>query len=218
MEEVAVCPVSGESAEEERINFLTHLAGLALSFVGWVVLLGLAWRQDNPLLTASCWIYGASLVLCYAASTIYHVSVAVPMKRWLRIIDHSCIFLLIAGTYTPFALGPLFEISGITLLLVEWGIALAGICFKVWHIDRFRVLSVVAYLVMGWLVMFHMPELYETLSSSAMGWLVAGGAFYSLGTLFYLWESLPFNHGIWHVFVLGGSVCHYVSVLNVVSS
>ncbi len=210
------CPVSGESPLEEHVNHLTHLAGLVLSIAGWMVLLFYAYQADSISHMVSCSVYGATLVSLYAASAYYHVCKRLDQKQLLRVVDHACIYLLIAGTYTPFSLGPLRDVGGWDLLWIEWTIALVGIVIKVLAINRFQMLSMIAYLAMGWLIIFSWPTLKDELPYTAIIWLVTGGIIYSLGVLFYLWEALPFNHAIWHGFVLAGSICHYFSILSMI--
>ena len=208
-----ICPISGESYHEERINHWTHLFGLILSLVGLPFLIAYsAIHGDGPTL-ASFTIYGITLVLLYVASTFYHGCRKIHHKETLRILDHACIYLLIAGSYTPFTLGPLREAHGVELLAIEWGIAAVGIALKVFAFDKFKLASLIGYLVMGWLVVFSWPVLMEKLSFPAIGLVAAGGLSYTLGTLFFIWERLPFNHGIWHLFVLCGSICHYFAIL-----
>lgn len=211
-----ICPVSGESPKEERINHLTHLAGLLLSLIGFALLVYYASLSGDFLQIVSCSIYGTTLFLLYAASTFYHGCETIHRKHVLKIVDHVCIYLLIAGSYTPFSLGPLRDSGGWNLLFVVWGISCIGIVLKIISINQFRILSVFAYILLGWLIVFSFPQLFEELSTNAVIFLISGGLIYSLGTLFYLWDSLPFNHAIWHVFVLGGSMCHYCSVLDMI--
>ncbi len=209
-----ICPISGETPLEEKINYWTHFTGLLLSIGGasilviWTCLVGVVWN----IVGAS--VYSFTLVALYAASTYYHGSQNLVRKRKLKILDHCCIFLLIAGSYTPFALGPLREYNGWKLLTIEWAIALFGIAIKIVAIDRFPYLSVLAYLVMGWLITFNLPLLLEVLPTKTLVLTFAGGLIYSFGTVFYLWESLRFNHGIWHLFTMAGSYCHYQGILG----
>lgn len=212
----SICPISGESEREERINYLTHLFGLGLSFVGWIILVFYASLSQELLPFTSCFVYGATLVLLYGASFFYHYCKVPVRKRILRIVDHSCIYLLIAGSYTPYTLMPLLNDGGWYILCFEWSVAILGIFFKIKAIGRFEWMSVIAYLCMGWLIMFSIPVLIEELPSTSLTLLIAGGLSYSCGVLFYAWNSLPFNHAIWHVFVLGGSICHYFSILTLV--
>lgn len=211
MNTLTYCPISGETPHEERINSLTHFIGLFLGVIGWSFLLVEAVKIDHWV-TFACFVYGATLVSLYAASAYYHRCRTLEQKRRLKTIDHCCIYLLIAGTYTPYSLGPLQDTHGMILLYIEWGIAILGIGTEVFGFSRFRMFSVLTYLAMGWLVAFSLPVLAEVLSSSALWWLILGGASYSFGTLFYLWERLPYNHAVWHGFVLVGSGCHWGSI------
>jgi hemolysin III len=206
-----VCPISGETSEEERINYFTHLIGLFLSLIGGGILVWAGLSGDIWNIT-SCCVYIVTLVASYAASSCYHRCDFVLRKKALKIVDHSCIYLFIAGTYTPFTLGPLRNFHGWELFFIVWGIAIFGIVFKIVAIDRFNGLSLFSYLLMGWLVTFSFPTLVEELSLSTLLWLISGGLAYTFGTLFYIWETLPFNHAIWHLFVLGGSFCHYCAI------
>jgi len=209
-----ICPVSGETREEERLNYLTHLLGLFLSLIGggilfWACLSGDVWR-----IISSC-AYIITLIGLYAASSFYHWCDLHLRKKTLRIVDHSCIYLFIAGSYTPFTLGPLRDSHGWELFFVVWGIAIFGVVFKIIAVDRFKALSLCSYLLMGWLVTFSFPTLFNELSSSALMWFIAGGLSYTFGTIFFAWESLRFSHAIWHLFVLSGSFCHYFAILDI---
>ncbi len=208
-----VCEVSGETHKEEQLNYLTHLAGFLFSFIGLVYLVYYSYRERDATYVMACWIYGATLVMMYGASTYYHFSKNIGHKRIFRIIDHACIYFLIAGSYTPFTLGPMRDSSSLTLLVIIWTIALLGSVFKVFTINRFKPLSLVIYLGMGWLAMLNLPAMIEHLPHFSIVLLLLGGVAYSVGVFFYIWESLPYNHAIWHLFVLAGSACHYFSIL-----
>jgi hemolysin III len=197
----------------ELANTITHGIGLALSIAGFVVLLVLAAVRGNPRHIVSCAIYGATLVCLYAASTLYHGIPSPRRKRALRIFDHCAIYLLIAGTYTPFLLVNLRGGWGWSLLGIVWGFAMAGIVFKFLFVDHFPFLSTVIYLLMGWLAVIALKPLLAAVPASGLLWLLAGGLLYTLGVVFYAWKRLPYNHVIWHLFVLAGSTCHYVAVL-----
>jgi hemolysin III len=214
--QVFICPVTGETPQEEKFNFITHLIGFLLSIFGSLYLFSKAWMNQNSIHIFTSAVYGGSLIALYGASTFYHRCKILSKKHVLKIVDHACIYLLIAGSYTPFTLGPLKDSGGWNLLIIEWVIAVVGITVKMFAINRFKVLSLLAYLFMGWLVMFSVFDLMNALSFWGFVWLISGGLIYSLGTLFYIWDSLPFNHGIWHLFVLGGSACHYFSILTVI--
>lgn len=208
-----ICPISGESLKEELLNHRTHLIGLLLSLIGFPFLIFHSSSKGDAWQIAGYAIYGITLILLFLASTYYHGCKTLHRKGTLRIVDHACIYLLIAGSYTPFTLGPLRESSGWALLWIEWSIAIAGILFKIFMINRFQIFSTISYLLMGWLVVVSWGTLTAALSPMAIGLLCFGGLCYTLGAVFFVWESLPFNHGIWHVFVLGGSISHYFTVL-----
>ena len=198
---------------EELANSLTHGLGLVLSVAGFVALLVLAILHGSPLQIVSCTVYGVTLVCLYAASTLYHSVRSRRFKRVLRIIDHSSIYLLIAGTYTPFTLVILRGGWGWTLFGLVWALCLFGILFKVFFVDHFKIVSPVVYIAMGWLVLIAFKPFLAMAPGGAIAWLLAGGLFYTVGIVFYAWHKLPYNHAIWHLFVLVGSVCHYFAVL-----
>jgi hemolysin III len=199
---------------EEIANTITHGIGLALSVAGFVILLVLAALRGGALQIVSCAIYGATLITLYAASTLYHGIAAPRFKRALRIFDHSAIFLLIAGTYTPFLLVNLRGAWGWSLFGVVWGLATAGIVFKFFFVERFGFLSTIVYLLMGWLVVIAARPVLSHVPASGLIWLVAGGLCYTAGVIFYASKRIPYAHVIWHVFVLAGSTCHYFAVLR----
>lgn len=158
-------------------------------------------------------VYGASLLLLYVASTLYHAISHVPTKARLKVFDHCMIYVLIAGTYTPFTLTALRGPWGWTLFGIIWSLALAGIVFKLYHTGRFEWLSTAIYIGMGWLVVVAAEPLMRSVPGSALSWLLAGGIAYTVGTVFYMSRRLPYAHAIWHGFVLAGSVCHFAAVL-----
>jgi hemolysin III len=202
---------------EEIANSLTHGVGLLLSVVGLVVLIVVAALHGGAVNVVSCAIYGATLVCLYAASTIYH---GVPSPRWrraLKTLDHCAIYLLIAGTYTPFTLVSLRGGWGWTLFGIVWGLAIAGILLKLWFVDHFAIASTIVYLAMGWLVVVAAKPILSSVPRVELIWLAAGGLLYTGGVVFFAWQRLRFSHAIWHLFVLGGSACHYVAVLYYVA-
>jgi hemolysin III len=201
---------------EELANSLTHGLGIGLSVVGLVLLVQYSVLYGDAWHVFSTAIFGVSLIALYSTSTLYHSCREVTRKQLLRKFDHAAIFLLIAGSYTPFLLVTLRGPWGWSLLAVVWSLAVVGIVLKFWFTGRFRVFSTLLYLGLGWLVLVAMKPLLAALPSGGMPWLVAGGAFYSVGTIFYLWKTLPYHHAIWHLFVLGGSACHWVAVFNYV--
>ncbi|MCA9977565.1 MAG: hemolysin III family protein, partial [Anaerolineales bacterium] len=188
---------------EEIANGITHGIGAALSIAGLAVLVALAAVYGTVWHIVSFSIFGASLIILYTASTLYH-SIQVPQARpVLRIIDHSSIFLLIAGTYTPFLLTSLRGPWGWWLFGIVWGIALLGILFKVFFIGKWEVISTLAYIGMGWLCVVAFRQMLATVPPAGMTWLVAGGIVYTVGVLFYATRRIPYSHAIWHLFVLG---------------
>ena len=161
----------------------------------------------------SCGIYGGTLVFLYGASTLYHSARTKRMKRALRIVDHIAIFLLIAGTYTPFAMGLMRDGWGWTLLALVWGIALTGLVFKLVSTYRFHWSATALYLLMGWLGVLFIEPVAAAIPLGALLLIAAGGLAYTVGVIFYGWRSLPYSHAVWHVFVILGSVLHYLAVL-----
>jgi hemolysin III len=215
-QEVKVEQSSRRLSLEEIVNSITHGVGLSLSVAGFVVLLAMAIRHGTAWHVVGCAIYGSTLICLYLASTLYHGIPSPRLKRALRILDHSAIYLLIAGTYTPFLLVNLRGGWGWSLLGIVWGCAMAGIVFKFWFVDHFKVLSTVLYLVMGWLVVVAAKPLLTHVSAVGLRWLIAGGVMYTVVVVFYASRKVPYNHAIWHVFVMVGSFCHYLAVLYAV--
>jgi hemolysin III len=202
------------SPAEELANRLTHGVGALFSVAGLVLMVVFSALHGDAWVITSTAIYGASLVVLYTASTLYHTFASDRWRRFFQKLDHAAIFLLIAGTYTPFTLGPLRGSWGWTLFGIVWGFAVVGVVLKLFFAGKADVLSTIAYLVMGWLVVIAIKPLVAALPSGALWLLVAGGLCYSVGTIFYLWEKLPFNHAVWHVWVLGGSACHWAAVFG----
>jgi len=197
----------------ERFNSISHLVGAGLAVVGSVVLIVLASLQGDPWKIVSFSIYGAMLMALYIFSTLYH-SLRGRAKAVLRKFDHCSIYLLIAGSYTPFALVTLRGAWGWSLFGVIWGLALLGIAQELWLAKGARVLSLIIYVLMGWLALVAVLPLWRALTPSGFAWLAAGGASYTLGIIFYATDhKLRHGHGVWHLFVLGGSICHFFAVL-----
>ncbi|WP_129141309.1 PAQR family membrane homeostasis protein TrhA [Modicisalibacter coralii] len=203
---------------EESLHSISHGIGAALSLAGMVVLIVLASlaAHVDPWKIVGVSLYGATLVLLYTASTLYHGFRHPRLKRAFKILDHCAIYALIAGTYTPFLLVNLRGPLGWTLLAVIWTLALGGIALKLIWPQRFGVLRVAVYLLMGWLIVVASGEMGRALSATSLDLLIAGGITYTVGVLFYAIRAIPFHHVIWHLFVLGGSVCHYLAVYNAV--
>ena len=198
---------------EELANTITHGFGLALSIIGFVVLVVLAGMRGDRLSIIGCVIYGLSLVVLYAASTIYHSTTSLNLKRRMQIADHCGIYLLIAGSYTPFGLLIIQGSLGKELLVAIWAFAAVGIIAKLILHDRYPAISVVSYVIMGWLGVFAIQPLLEAIGFTAIALVVAGGIAYTLGVIFFPWTSIRHHHAIFHVFVLIGSILHYAAVV-----
>lgn len=194
---------------EEIGNAISHGVGLGLSIAALVILIYVGVKYGDSRYVISYSIYGSSLVVLYLASTLYHSVPEGKVKDLFKILDHSAIFLLIAGTYTPITLIALRGRLGTTLFIIVWTIAFLGIVFKMFFSKKYKKISTLMYLLMGWLIIFAIKPLLTNLNTISTIFLVSGGIVYSLGTIFYLWKKLKFNHLIWHFFVLGGSVCHF---------
>ena len=202
-----------EHTVEEIANTVTHGFGLVLSVIGFAVLVVLSILHGGPLLVASCVVYGLSLVALYAASTIYHAVLSPELKRRLQIVDHCGIYLLIAGSYTPFGLIIIDSSVGRSLMIGIWAFAVIGILVKLVIRDRYPAISVISYLVMGWLGVVALRPLLDVVGMSAIVLLIASGISYSAGVIFFGWHRIPHNHAIFHVFILGGSILHYIAVV-----
>jgi len=200
------------SAVEEIVNAVTHGFGILLSIVGLTVLVAFATLNGSALLVTSCAIFGATLIFAYASSTLYHAITNEKAKQIFRQFDHAAIYLLIAGTYTPVLV--LLEPSlGLTIFIIIWTTAIFGVILKFMYPHRFKKLSVVLYLVMGWFIVGVINQLMMSMDSGGLWLMLIGGLFYSVGVIFYAWKSLPYNHAVWHLFVLAGSIFHYFMVL-----
>lgn len=197
---------------EEVMNAVTHGIGTLLSVAGLVLLTVLAYLHGDIWHIVSFSIYGTTLVLLYLSSTLYHSFTNERIKRIFKVLDHSAIYLLIAGTYTPFTLVPLHGVLGWTIFGLVWGFAVIGIALKIFFTGRFKLLSTLCYLGMGWFIVFAIKPLIDTVPAFGMTWLLVGGLFYTLGSIFYLWKKIPYNHAIWHLFVLAGSISHFIAV------
>ncbi len=205
-------PRRPQTRREELANALTHGSGLAASLVGLPALVWAASRRGGPRELVACAVFAATLVLLYAASTLYHALPSSRAKRILRVVDHTAIYLLIAGSYTPFTLGVLRGAWGWTLFGVVWGLAVVGILHKTLLGFRFPRLSTVMYLGMGWLAVVAAAPLARALPAGGLAWLVAGGLCYTIGVVWYVRDHLPYRHALWHLLVLAGSACHYTAV------
>ena len=200
------------SPVEERINVVSHAVGFIASIAALVLLVVRASLHGNAWYIVSFSIFGASLMLLYAASTIYHNSKRPELRKRLKVIDHSSIYILIAGSYTPFTLVTLKGTVGWVIFGISWGIALTGIILKLFFTGKYNLLSTIMYVMMGWLVVFFIKPLMNSLPAEGLFWLIAGGVSYTVGAVIYMIKKIPLNHAIFHIFVLIGSACHVVSV------
>lgn len=204
---------SDYNIKEEVLNSLSHALGVVLGILGLVfLLLKMFDYQADTLTITSMSIYGASVILLFLASTLYHAIPHQRSKRALKTFDHCAIYLLIAGTYTPFLLVTLRTPLAIGLMYLIWGIAVAGIIFKIAFVYRFKRASLISYLMMGWLSLIVIYQLATSLDIGGLTLLAAGGIIYSLGVIFYVCNRIPFNHAIWHCFVLAGCACHFFAI------
>lgn len=197
---------------EETLNALTHGMGSLLGLAGLVLLLVLQ-TDKTPYSLFSVLVYGLSLCILFTASTLYHWVQDEKLKHYFRIVDHISIYLLIAGTYTPVALIVLPQSLGWELFWIEWGVTFFGVFLKLFYTGRFEFLSVILYLVLGWMIVIDFSPLSEAIGSNGTLLLFAGGLSYTLGVVFYALERMPYSHVIWHLFVLGGAICHYCLIL-----
>lgn len=201
--------------KQEILNTISHGMGIVLGIVGLIFLL-VKNKNSNIYSTLSIWTFGLSLIILYTSSTIYHFFVNENWKKKARVLDHMSIFLLIAGTYTPICLITLEKSSGWTLFTIVWTIAALGVIMKIFLTGKVDKLSLLLYLVMGWLLVFDIKNIANSMTSQALLFLVLGGVLYTLGTIFYARDKMPYAHFIWHLFVLGGSASHYAMVYYII--
>lgn len=201
------------SKGEEITNAILHGIGLGLAIAALVILVIFANVSGNVWHIVSFSIYGSTLILLYLSSTLYHSFPEGKAKDIFEIFDHSAIYLLIAGTYTPLTLIALKGALGWTIFGVVWAIAIIGIIFKVFWVKKFVVFSTVLYIVMGWIIVFAIKPLLLTMTARSLIFLVVGGGLYTIGSIFYVWRKLKYHHAIWHLFVLAGSICHFFTIL-----
>ena len=199
----------GYSMAEELLNTITHGVGALLSVAALTLMILVA--NDGFELTSAI-VYGTSMVILFLASTLYHAIAHVETKKVLKLLDHCAIYLLIAGTYTPFMLISLKGAWGYSILSIVWTMAIVGIYFKLMYKQRFPKISLFTYLAMGWLIIIAAPQMIANIATGGLVLLACGGAAYTLGAVFYAIKKIPFNHAIWHVFVLAGSVCHFLAI------
>jgi len=209
-----VHPTSGYSAAEEAWNSITHGIGLVCALAGLVLAVVFASLKGSPYGIVAASVYGSCLVALYLASFLYHTARNLRWKTLFLKLDHACIYLLIAGSYTPFTLGPLRGPLGWTLFGIVWAIALVGITRELFIAKRGGLWGALLYLAMGWLCVIAIQPLFEKLSTSGFILLFTGGVVYSVGVIFYLLRQMKYHHAIWHLFVVGGSVCQFLAILT----
>lgn len=202
-----------QTPAEEFANVVTHGFGLLLSLIGLALLLPPALRSGSGWRILGCSVFGTTLVMMYVASTLYHGIRAPRLKALFRALDHCCIFLLIAGTYTPFTLVNLRQSWGPVLCGIVWGLALTGILARLLSARNIQIALTLAYLLMGWMALIAIKPLMAAVPFACVVWIFGGGAFYTIGVIFFSLDRLRFHHTIWHLFVLGGSICHFLAVL-----
>lgn len=200
-----------QSPFEERLNAWSHGLGAALGIAGLVLLIVFL-KKEIPYALFSVIVYGISIIILFLASTFYHAVSGERRKHYFRIVDHISIYLLIAGTYTPILLIMLPDSLGWELFWTVWGIAAFGVVLKIFFTGKFELFSTLLYLVMGWLIVFDFSTLADRIATNGLLLLFAGGLFYTVGIIFYAIEKIPYNHVIWHFFVLGGAICHFFMV------
>ena len=208
-----------ETRAEEWASSITHAIGMALAAAALCILVTLASRQGDARRVTTLLIYGISLVVLYFASTFFHAAHPQKHPKWkhrLRVLDHAAIYALIAGTYTPFLLVLVRGAWGWSLFIAVWVMTVIGSGIKLFYVDRYDRLSTAMYLLMGWCGFIAIKPFFEHIPAGALWWIAAGGLAYTTGVVFYLWDNLPYNHAIWHLFVIAGSVCHFFAMLHYV--
>ena len=205
-------PHTAAEIRDEIASALTHGLGAVAALAGGAVLITLTALHGDAWQLGTSIVFGVTLLLLYTASTLYHAIQHPVAKGRLKVFDHCAIYLLIAGTYTPFTLIGLRGPWGWGLFIAIWSLALCGVIFKLFYTGRFKRLSTFIYIAMGWLIIVAIKPMLNSLDAWTLSWLLAGGVFYTLGTYFYHRESIPYSHAIWHLFVIAGSVCHFVAV------
>lgn len=207
-----------ETLGEEIASALTHGLGAAAALAGGAVLITLAALYGDGWQLSAAIVFGITLLLLYVASTLYHAIQHPVAKGRLKIFDHCAIYLLIAGTYTPFTLIGLRDTVGWWLFGTIWALAFFGVIFKLFYTGRFQLISTIVYIAMGWLIVVAAKPAMKALDPWTFGWLLGGGVAYTLGTFFYHRPKMPYSHAVWHMFVIAGSVCHYIAVMAQVVS
>jgi hemolysin III len=213
IENVNLAQIENHSKNEEIANSIIHGIGAGLAIAALAILVTFAGLEGDAWRVVSFSVYGSTLVLLYLSSTFYHGFRSTNLKRLFRIFDHAAIYLLIAGTYTPFMLVTLRGGWGWSLFGVTWGFAALGVVMTALFMERLKLLNILSYVGMGWLVVLAFKPLIAALPLGGIIWIAAGGIAYTFGLVFYASKRIPYNHAIWHLFVLGGSICHFFAML-----
>jgi len=206
-----------QSTREEIANAITHGIGVGLSIAALVILVVYAARISDTWKIVSFSIYGACMIILFLSSTLYHAFPQPYVKRFFRILDHSSIFLLIAGTYTPVTIGQMRGGWGWSMFGIIWGLTIAGIILKIFAMSKFKWVSLVVYLLMGWIMIIAIKPLLNCVSGIFLVWILIGGLFYSLGVIFYTARKMRYHHAIWHLFVLAGCFFHFIAMLHLIN-
>jgi len=200
------------SPQEEKLNIWSHFAGIILGIIGLILLLIKGVKSNNFIHISSYMLYGLSMITLFMASTLYHAATVSKKRKKLKIFDHAAIYFLIAGSYTPFSLVGITGTWGWSIFGIAWVIGIAGIVLKLFFTGKFNLLSTISYVAMGWIVVIAIKPLINNLSADALFWLAAGGVFYTVGAVLYSIKKIPYNHAIFHFFVLGGAISHFVGI------
>lgn len=199
---------------EEKVNVITHGMAIPMGLIAIPILMILGYQHGGWYHLLGLSIFGLSLLMVYTSSTIYHVSMNPSRKKMLQIVDHICIYFLIAGTHTPFIFRFMNNQTGAIFMAIMWSLVVFGIFYKLFFIGRFKKFSLILYIFMGTMGVFIMDPMITQMPDACFYWLCLGGISYLVGVIFYVWESLPYGHGIWHLFVIGGSVGHYLALVE----
>ncbi len=201
------------SLTEEIWHAITHGVGLALSIAALTIMVAYSAMSGSAISVIASVLFGTTLIILYGSSTLYHAITHHELKKKFQQFDHASIYILIAGSYTHITLVSLGDTLGYSIFAVVWGVSLVGIYLKFAYPGRFEKLSLVLYLLLGWLIVIAIKPLFEVMEAGGLWLLLIGGLFYTFGVIFYVWDNLPFNHTIWHLFVMGGSISHFLMVL-----
>lgn len=199
-------------SDVELANSISHYIGVGLAIIGFCLLMIKSFLDFDFTIFITDLIFSLSMILMYTMSGTYHVLVNPKIKQLFKKFDHMAIYILIAGTYTPFCMRVISQPKGLYIVIVQWLIVILGVFFKIHYVNRFKKISTLLYLLMGWIVVLVLPDIVRNISPSGLTWLVAGGLFYTIGTFFYLVKVNKYHHAIWHLFVLAGTFSHFIAI------